>query len=88
VLVVEAVGSRSQSVGIGVDLRGASQDRPQKGDLARRMSSNPLTRAMMVQRWVATGRVEDVSSVSELGRSTASLRRSSKTVCRQYAELS
>jgi hypothetical protein len=57
------VGSRSQSVGIGVELRGASQGNPQKGDLARRKSSNPLTRAMMVQRWIATGRADDVNSV-------------------------
>lgn len=41
VLVVVAVGSRSQSVGIGIDLHGALQDKPEKGDLARRKSSNP-----------------------------------------------
>jgi len=50
VLVVEAVGSISRSVRIGVELRGTSQGKPQKGDLARGKSLNPLTRATVAQR--------------------------------------
>jgi len=44
VLVVEAVGSRSRSVRIEVELRGTSQGNPQRGDLVRGKSLNPLTR--------------------------------------------
>jgi len=55
VLVVEAVGSINRSVRIGIELRGTSQGKPQKGDLARGKSLNPLTRATMTRRRVATG---------------------------------
>jgi len=50
VLVVEAVGSINRSVRIGVELRGTSQGKPQKGDLAHGKPLNPLTRATVAQR--------------------------------------
>jgi len=55
VLVVEAVGSRSRSVRIGIELRVESQDEPQKGGLARSKSSNLLAQATMTQRWACYG---------------------------------
>jgi len=50
VLVVEAVGSRSRSVRIGIGLHGAPQGKLEKGDLAQGKSSNPLTRAATAQK--------------------------------------
>jgi len=49
VLVVEAVGSNRRSVRIEVELRGASQGKPQEGDLVRSKSSKPLTRATVAR---------------------------------------
>jgi len=58
VLVIEAVGSRSRSVRIGVELRSASQGKLPKGDLVRSKPSKPLTRATVARLYegrVATG---------------------------------